>query len=97
MVYAPGNRVQCVGFLLRRVDCNDGIASHCETLMRGLRESSVKIILITGPVNFDAKTKARYNALASLAEKWVVLELAASCTVVTQSRQKNGRGGPTSR
>ena len=80
MVYAPGNHVQCVDLLLRRVDCNDGIASHCETLMHRLRESSVKIILITGPVNFDAKTKARYNALASLAEKWVVLELAASCS-----------------
>ena len=26
-----------VGFLLKRVDCNDGVASHCEALIRGLR------------------------------------------------------------
>jgi len=67
--------VRCVGFLLRRVDCNDGVASHCETLMRGLREAGIKVILITGPVSFDEKTRARHDALASLAEIWVKPEV----------------------
>lgn len=63
-----------VGFLLGRVDCNDGIASHCETLMRGLKHEGWKIVLITGKVGFDDSSLQRFEALKELAEEWIVID-----------------------
>lgn len=63
-----------VGFLLKRVDCNDGVASHCETLIRGLRAAGLRVILITGAVNYDAVSIRRFEVLKDLSEEWVVLE-----------------------
>jgi len=63
-----------VGFLLNRVDCNDGIASHCETLMRGLKNSGWKVVLITGKVRFDDSSLKRFQSLKELAEEWVVID-----------------------
>ncbi len=63
-----------VGFLLSRVDCNDGIASHCETLIRGLRNSGWKVILITGKVSFDNSSLKRFQSLKELAEEWIVID-----------------------
>jgi glycosyltransferase involved in cell wall biosynthesis len=63
-----------VGFLLNRVDCNDGIASHCETLIRGLNNSGWKVVLITGQVNFDDNSLKRFEALKELSEEWIVID-----------------------
>ncbi len=63
-----------IGFLLNRVDCNDGIASHCETLMRGLKLEGWKIILITGKVGFDDSSLQRFEALKEFAEEWIVID-----------------------
>jgi hypothetical protein len=63
-----------VGFLLNRVDCNDGIASHCETLIHGLNDSGWKVILITGKVRFDDSSLKRFQSLKELAEEWVVID-----------------------
>lgn len=63
-----------VGFLLKRVDCNDGVASHCETLIRGLRAVGWKVVLITGPVHYDAVSIRRFEALKNLVEEWTVFE-----------------------
>ena len=63
-----------VGFLLNRVDCNDGIASHCETLIRGLKNSGWKVVLITGQVSFDDNSLKRFEALKELSEEWVVID-----------------------
>ena len=57
-----------VGFLLNRVDCNDGIASHCETLIRGLKNSGWKVVLITGKVNFDDSSVKRFESLKALSK-----------------------------
>lgn len=63
-----------VGFLLNRVDCNDGIASHCETLIRGLKHSGWKVVLITGKVSFDDNSLKRFEALKELSEEWIVID-----------------------
>jgi glycosyltransferase involved in cell wall biosynthesis len=63
-----------VAFLLNRVDCNDGIASHCETLMRGLRESGWKVVLITGKVNYDDSSYNRFESLKELSEEWITFD-----------------------
>jgi len=63
-----------VGFLLKRVDCNDGVASHCETLIHGLKAVGWRVVLITGPVHYDAVSVRRFEALKDLVEEWVVFE-----------------------
>jgi len=64
-----------VGFLLRRIDCNDGVASHLETLMRGLKTAGVEVVLLTGPVHRKDVAAERFNSLASLSKEWVILDL----------------------
>ena len=63
-----------VAFLLKRVDCNDGITSHCETLIRGLSASGWKVILITGKIGYDESSKKRFEALKALAIEWIVID-----------------------
>jgi glycosyltransferase involved in cell wall biosynthesis len=63
-----------VGFLLKRVDCNDGVASHCETLIRGFKAVGWRVVLITGPVNYDAGSEDTFQALKNLSEDWIVFE-----------------------
>lgn len=63
-----------VGFILKRVDCNDGVASHCESLMSGLKAAGWRVILITGPVTYDAGSVRRFEALKDLSQDWVVFE-----------------------
>ncbi|BBC24544.1 glycosyltransferase family 4 protein [Pseudanabaena sp. ABRG5-3] len=63
-----------VAFFLNRVDCNDGIASHCETLIRGLRDSGWKVVLITGKVGFDDNSLKRLQALKELSEEWIIFD-----------------------
>jgi glycosyltransferase involved in cell wall biosynthesis len=63
-----------VGFLLKRVDCNDGVASHCETLMRGFKAVGWRVVLITGPVNYDASSAKSFRALKDLSEDWIIFE-----------------------
>lgn len=63
-----------VGFLLKRVDCNDGVASHCETLMRGFKAMGWRVILITGPVNYNAGSEKSFQALKDLSADWIVFE-----------------------
>ncbi|NJK70534.1 MAG: glycosyltransferase family 4 protein [Microcoleus sp. CSU_2_2] len=68
------DKQKTVGFLLKRVDCNDGVASHCESLIRGLKGIGWKVVLITGPVNYDAGSVRRYEALKDLSEDWAIFE-----------------------
>ena len=63
-----------VGFLLKRVDCNDGVASHCQTLIRGLKAVGWKVVLITGPVSYDADSEGSFQLLKDLSEDWIVFE-----------------------
>ncbi len=63
-----------VGFLLKRVDCHDGVASHCETLIQGLRAVGWKVVLITGSVHYDAASVRRFEVLKGLVEDWLVFE-----------------------
>ena len=63
-----------VGFILRRVDCNDGVASHCETLIRGLIANGWRVVMITGTVYYDSASITRFEALKHLVEDWVIFD-----------------------
>jgi glycosyltransferase involved in cell wall biosynthesis len=80
-----------VGFLFKRVDCNDGVASHCESLIRGLKAVGWRVVLITGAVNYDAGSVRRLEALKDLSEDWVIFEdlkpLLPSLSHITQIKE----------
>jgi glycosyltransferase involved in cell wall biosynthesis len=59
-------------FLLRRVDCNDGVASYLETMIRGLRELGNSIVLVSGPVSQLYGSAVRYEALMANVRAWIV-------------------------
>jgi glycosyltransferase involved in cell wall biosynthesis len=71
---SASGKVGTVLFLLKRVDCNDGVASYLETLMIGFAARGWRIILFTGPVYEKDAAAIRYNSLTNLASKWIVSE-----------------------
>lgn len=68
------DKQKTVGFFLKRVDCNDGVASHCETLMRGFKAMGWRVVLITGPVNYNAGSEKSFQALKDLSADWIVFD-----------------------
>ncbi len=63
-----------VVFLLRRMDCNDGVASYCETIIRGLRERGTRVVIVSGPVTQLYGSAVRHAALLENVLEWVVLD-----------------------
>lgn len=57
-------------FLLKRVDCNDGVASYCETIIRGLTSRGDKVVIISGPVTEMYGSSTRRRAIEALVETW---------------------------
>jgi glycosyltransferase involved in cell wall biosynthesis len=57
-------------FLFGKVNCNNGIASYCETLLDGLSKRKMRFFIASGPVFFDEHTRARRDALAINAVEW---------------------------
>ena len=57
-------------FFLLKVNCNDGIASYCETLIDGLSQQAVQCLIVSGPVASDEQTRPRREALESKAAEW---------------------------
>jgi glycosyltransferase involved in cell wall biosynthesis len=60
--------------LVARVDCNDGVASHIETLVKGLKSKGVSVVMVSGPVNWDDETEVRYREIAEAIDEWIVLK-----------------------
>ncbi len=72
----PGSddRPKSVLILVARVDCNDGVASHIETLVKGLKSAGISVVMVSGPVNWDDETEVRYRAIAETVDEWQVLK-----------------------
>ncbi len=66
--------VGTVLFLLKRIDCYDGVASHIETLAGGLTRAGWRIVLATGPVYQKEIAQSRYEAIRSEVFEWLVFE-----------------------
>jgi glycosyltransferase involved in cell wall biosynthesis len=60
-------------FLVEVVNCNDGIASYCETLATGLQNRGVQIYLASGQVRSDEKSELKRQKLAAAVKEWHVL------------------------
>ncbi len=56
--------------LLRRLDCNDGVSSYCETLIGSLIEQGCEIHVACGVVYHTPTTISRYERMRSLATSW---------------------------
>jgi glycosyltransferase involved in cell wall biosynthesis len=58
-------------FLLAKVNCNDGIASYCDTLLDGLSKRNVRVFIASGNVYWDEPSKGRRrNSLEHNAVEW---------------------------
>jgi glycosyltransferase involved in cell wall biosynthesis len=57
---------------LRRVDCNDGVASYCETIVRGLVERGNRVLIISGPVTQLYGSAIRHAAIRARVLDWLV-------------------------
>jgi len=62
-----------VMFLVEVVNCNDGIASYCETLATGLHGRGVQIHLVSGAVRSDEKSEYKRQKLAAAVKEWHVI------------------------
>lgn len=60
-------------FLLRRLDCDNGITSYCETVVRGLKEAGDKVVFITGPISVTPTSQQRLDSLRALSDEWQML------------------------
>jgi len=61
-------------FLLRRMDCNDGVASYCETIISGLAARGDKVVIVSGPVTEFYGSAPRRAAITAAAAAWIVLD-----------------------
>lgn len=66
--------MKTAAFFLSRVDCNNGVASHCEDLIAGLRDNGWRVVIISGPVYYDASSKLRFDRLRDMTAGWVTYD-----------------------
>jgi glycosyltransferase involved in cell wall biosynthesis len=59
--------------MLRRMDCNDGVASYCETLIKGLTARGDRVVIVSGPVTQLYGSALRYQAISESVVDWIVL------------------------
>ncbi len=57
--------------LLRRVDCNDGVASYIDTLISGLKGQGCRVVIASGPVSIPPGSRQRYDAIKKGALDWI--------------------------
>jgi glycosyltransferase involved in cell wall biosynthesis len=60
-------------FLARRIDCNDGVASHLDVLVQGLSARGWRVLFLTGPVFKIEHARSRYDKLCGAIEDWIVI------------------------
>jgi glycosyltransferase involved in cell wall biosynthesis len=60
--------------LLKRVDCNDGVASYIESLITGLNEVGDAVIIVSGEVTMLYGSETRYSAIKAAARDWIVID-----------------------
>ena len=63
-----------VAHLVRRVDLNDGVASHLATLLGGLRARGHEVVLLTGLVGGREDAPGRWRALREATSAWDVID-----------------------
>ena len=60
--------------LLKRVDCNDGVAAYVESLIAGLAEIGDRVVVVSGEVTTLFGSEARRRSIEGLALDWAVLD-----------------------
>jgi glycosyltransferase involved in cell wall biosynthesis len=68
------DRAVTVLLFLRRVDCNDGVASYCETVIRGLTARGYRVVVVSGPVSQLYGSEVRHDVIMKHVLEWVVID-----------------------
>lgn len=79
-------KVKSVFLLLRRLDCNDGVSSYCETLMRSLIDQGCRIHVACGKIYSTPNTIGRYERMRGLADSWIEIGNAGLAPSYSQLR-----------
>lgn len=58
-------------FLAEVINCNDGIATYCHTLAKGLGERGLKVFMISGKIRSDEKSEAKRARLQESFVEWL--------------------------
>lgn len=58
--------------LLKRVDCNDGVAAYIDTLISGIKDQGCRVVIVSGPVSIPG-SRQRYDAIKKGALDWIEL------------------------
>lgn len=62
-----------VMLLLKRMDCNDGVFSYCQTVIEGLRARGDHVVIVSGPVTKTAESEFRYQRMKDNVLDWIVI------------------------
>jgi glycosyltransferase involved in cell wall biosynthesis len=60
--------------LLKRVDCNDGVAAYLESLITGLHDFNDRVIIVSGEVTALYGSDTRRTSIKTAALDWIVLD-----------------------
>lgn len=60
--------------LLKRVDCNDGVASYCQTVIEGLHARGHRVVILSGPVTSSPVSQWRRDAIEQRVDAWQQIE-----------------------
>ncbi len=60
-------------FLLKRIDCDNGVTTYCETVMQGVKDAGDRVIVVTGPISVTPATQERLDAMKNAAVEWLLL------------------------
>lgn len=60
-------------FLLKRIDCIDGVAAYLQTLLTGLRERGDSAVILCGEVTVSDQSESRRAAIAATTREWIVV------------------------
>ena len=74
VILGDANRRSTVLLFLRRVDCNDGVASYCETMVKGLNARGHRVVIVSGPVTQLYGSAARHDAILENTLEWVTID-----------------------
>jgi glycosyltransferase involved in cell wall biosynthesis len=60
--------------VLKRIDCNDGVASYLESITHGLSELGDRVVIVSGEVTTNYGSEFRRRSIRSNVDDWIVIE-----------------------
>ncbi len=79
------NKPMTALLLLKRMDCDNGVTSYCETIMQGIKDAGDRVVMVTGPIAVTPATQKRLDNMQRLADEWLKIPNIGKPAAVFQS------------